>query len=184
VGVACLPVLCAQDLVAILVPYFKQGLERNEACVWLVGDLSVEEARTALAEAVPDLDFYLAKGQMQILRSTGFYANPEGTVKHADFIRAEFAAIGTSVREKGFEGRRASGCVGWVDTAESMSRFMEYESKVNCAIQDSRMMAVCTYPAKAAGLHASRELIHNHGKLFVKLGEWVSKMECRGATPL
>ena len=40
----------------MLVPYFKQGLENNEACVWLVGDLTVEEARNALAAAVPDLD--------------------------------------------------------------------------------------------------------------------------------
>src|SRR4029079_3151182 len=37
------------DLVEMLVPYFKQGLERNEACVWLVGDLTIEEARSALA---------------------------------------------------------------------------------------------------------------------------------------
>jgi hypothetical protein len=35
------------------------------------------------------------------------------------------------------------------------------------------MMAVCTYPAQAAALHGSRELIHNHGKIFVKRGEWV-----------
>ena len=38
-----------EDLVKMLVPYFKQGLDRNEACVWLVGDLTVEEARNALA---------------------------------------------------------------------------------------------------------------------------------------
>ena len=54
-----------------------------------------------------------------------------------------------------------------------MSRFMDYETKVNCAIQNSRIMAVCTYPAQAAALHGSRELIHNHGKIFVKRGEWV-----------
>jgi hypothetical protein len=32
-----------EDLVKMLVPYFKQGLERNEACVWLVADLTIEE---------------------------------------------------------------------------------------------------------------------------------------------
>ena len=35
------------------------------------------------------------------------------------------------------------------------------------------MMAVCTYPAGPLPLHASRELIHNHGNIFVKRGEWV-----------
>src|SRR5690242_11452014 len=38
-----------EDQIAMLVPYFKQGLERNEACAWLVGDLTVEEARNALS---------------------------------------------------------------------------------------------------------------------------------------
>lgn len=54
-----------------------------------------------------------------------------------------------------------------------MSRFMDYETKVNLAIQNSRIMAVCTYPAQAAATCACRELIHNHGKIFVKRGEWV-----------
>jgi hypothetical protein len=35
------------------------------------------------------------------------------------------------------------------------------------------MMAVCTYPARTAALHRSRELIPNHGHIYVKRGEWV-----------
>ena len=162
-----------EDLVEMLVPYFKQGLERNDACVWLVGDLTVEEARNALAQAVPGLQDYLATGQMQIKHYTELYTNPNGTVKAADTLRDQFAEMGSGVRAKGFEGLRASGSVSWVDDDDAMCRFMDYETKVNCAIQDSRVMAVCTYPARAAALHGSRELIHNHGKIFVKRGEWV-----------
>jgi hypothetical protein len=162
-----------EDLVKMLVPYFKQGLEKNDACVWLVGDLTVEEARSALAAVVPGLEHYMAKGQMQIRHYTELYTNPNGTVKDADTLRDQFAAMGTTVAAKGFRGLRASGSVSWINNEESMSRFMDYETKVHCAIQDSRMMAVCTYPARAAALHRSRELIHNHGKIFVKRGEWV-----------
>ena len=66
-----------EDLIKMLVPYFKQGLERNEACVWLVGDLTIEEARNALAAVVPDLDRFMAAGQMQIRHYTEFYTNAE-----------------------------------------------------------------------------------------------------------
>lgn len=162
-----------EDLLKMLVPYFKQGLERNDACVWLVGDLTVEEARNALAVAVPGLERYLSEGQMQIRHYTEFYTNPNGTVKQADELSDQFAEMGSSVRAKGFAGLRASGAVSWINNEESMSRFMDYETKVHCAIQDSRMMAVCTYPARAAALHRCRELIHNHGKIYVKRGEWV-----------
>jgi hypothetical protein len=54
-----------------------------------------------------------------------------------------------------------------------MSRFMDYQTKVHCAIHDSRMMDVCTYSPRAAALHRSRKLSHNHGKIYVKRGEWV-----------
>ena len=164
---------CKEDLVEMLVPYFKQGLEKNDACVWLVGDLTVEEAGNALAAAVPGLEHYRAKGQMQIRHYTEFYTNPDGTVKPPDILRDQFAEMGSTVTANGFRGLRASGNVSWIDNGHAMSRFMDYETKVHCAIQDSRMMAVCTYPARAAALHRSRELIHNHGKIFVKRGEWV-----------
>ncbi|MFZ0321801.1 MAG: MEDS domain-containing protein [Candidatus Sulfotelmatobacter sp.] len=162
-----------EDLLKMLVPYFKQGLEKNDACVWLVGDLTIEEATNALAAAVPDLQRYLSKGQMQIRHYTEFYTNPNGTVKPADELSDQFAEMGSAVRAKGFAGLRASGAVSWIKNEESMSRFMDYETKVHCAIQGSRIMAVCTYPARAAGLHRCRELIHNHGKIYVKRGEWM-----------
>src|ERR1700679_2618148 len=106
----------------MLVPYFKQGLEKNEACMWLVGDLTVEEARSALAAVVPGLEHYLAKGQMQIRHYAEFYTDPDGTVKPADTLRDQFAEMGSAMRAEGFSGLRASGCVGWVDNDESMAR--------------------------------------------------------------
>jgi hypothetical protein len=161
------------DLLKMLVPYFKQGLERNEACVWLVGDLMIEEARAALAAAVPDLDRFMASGQMQIRHYSEFYTDANGAVKPAGELSRDFAAMGTAVTANGYEGLRASGSVSWVNDAEGMARFMEYESKVNLAIQNSRIMAVCTYPAQATAICGCRELIHNHGNIFVKRGEWV-----------
>ena len=122
------------DLVKMLVPYFKQGLERNEACVWLVGDLTIEEARNALAAAVPDLERFMDTGQMQIRHYTEFYTDANGTVKPAAQLSDDFAAMGSTVRANGFEGLRASGSVSWVNDAESMSQFMDYETKVNLAI--------------------------------------------------
>lgn len=161
------------EQLGMLVPYFKQGLERNEACVWLVCDLTIEEARHALAVAIPNLDTYLATGQMQIRHYTEFYTDPNGTVRAPEQLSYQFAAMGAAVRQQGFEGLRASGNVSWVQDDESMTRFMSYETKVNLAIQDARIMAVCTYPAQSAAMCGCRELIHNHGSIFIKRGEWV-----------
>jgi hypothetical protein len=162
-----------EDQLAMLVPFFKQGLERNELCAWLVGDLTVDEARNALAAVVPDLDDYEAIGQMQIVHHSRFYSDANGTVRAPEELCANFAAMGAAARDSGFNGLRASGSASWVQGDENMSRFMKYESQVNMAIQNSRIMAVCTYPAAAATLCACRELIHNHAHIYVKRGEWV-----------
>ena len=162
-----------EGLVKMLVPYFKQGLERNEACLWLVGDLTVREAKNALAAAVPYLERFMDTGQMQIRHYTEFYTSADGTVKPPGQLSDDFAAMGLTARANGFEGLRACGSVSWVNDAESMSQFMDYETKVNLAIQNSRIMAVCTYPAQAAVMCRCRELIHNHSKIFVKRGAWV-----------
>ncbi|WP_332881643.1 MEDS domain-containing protein [Methanosarcina horonobensis] len=51
-----------EDLIEILVPYFKAGLENNEFCIWVTSEpLGAEEAKGVLRTAVPDLDAYLKK---------------------------------------------------------------------------------------------------------------------------
>lgn len=45
----------SKGLLTMLVPYFEEGLEKNETCIWVVADLTIQEATDALAAAVPDL---------------------------------------------------------------------------------------------------------------------------------
>jgi len=42
-----------EDLIDILVPYFKAGLENNEFCMWVTSEpVKVEDAKTALKKVV------------------------------------------------------------------------------------------------------------------------------------
>ena len=46
-----------EDLMEILVPYFKSGLENNELCVWVISQpLEVGKAKEALRGVIPDFD--------------------------------------------------------------------------------------------------------------------------------
>ena len=64
----CLFYRTKQDLIDILVPYFKAGLENNEFCIWVTANpLTPKQAENNLKKAVPDLDTYLKKGQIEIL---------------------------------------------------------------------------------------------------------------------
>lgn len=57
-----------EDLIDILVPYFKAGLENNEFCMWITSEpLHTEDAKRALMKKVKHLDDYVKKGQIEII---------------------------------------------------------------------------------------------------------------------
>src|ERR1700704_4532750 len=56
-----------QDLLDMLAPFFKAGLENNEFCLWVLSPLlTVDEAKSAFRQVVSDLDRHLAKGALEI----------------------------------------------------------------------------------------------------------------------
>src|SRR5437763_15225844 len=67
-----------EDLLDILIPYFKMGLENNEFCIWVVAEpLGEEEARNALRQAIPEAERYLASGHIEIVPHTFFLSSPQ-----------------------------------------------------------------------------------------------------------
>ena len=57
-----------EDLLEILIPYFKAGLEKNDFCMWITSEpLRVEEVEMNLRKVVKNLDDYVKKGQIEIL---------------------------------------------------------------------------------------------------------------------
>src|SRR5690348_5818043 len=56
-----------RDMVEILVPFFKEGLEKGDFCLWGAAlPLPPEQAREALGKAVRDLDYYISTKQLVI----------------------------------------------------------------------------------------------------------------------
>jgi two-component system CheB/CheR fusion protein len=56
-----------RELLEVLVPFVQAGLQCNELCSWEVEPpLTVDEATAALARAVPDLERYVERGQLEI----------------------------------------------------------------------------------------------------------------------
>jgi DcmR-like sensory protein len=59
-----------KDLLDIVVPFFKAGLQANEFCLWIVANselLTIKDAKAVLHGAVPDLDRLLKNGNIEIV---------------------------------------------------------------------------------------------------------------------
>jgi hypothetical protein len=132
-----------KDLVDILVPYFKAGLENNEFCMWVVTQpLEVEDARSALKKRVKSFDDYVGKKQIEILEYNQWYT------KSGKF-ELDKVLLGWLDKEKkaiknGFDGLRVAGNVFWLET-DRWKDFIEYEAMVDRVIGRYRILAVCSY---------------------------------------
>jgi hypothetical protein len=73
-----------QDLLDILIPYFKTGLENKEFCLWVISNselLTVEEAMSSLRNALPDLDRYVTERSIEVVGQRAKMQRPFVTIE-------------------------------------------------------------------------------------------------------
>jgi len=160
-----------EDLTDILVPYFKQGLENNEFCLWITSQpLDVEAAIEVLRKDVPDLNVYLEKGQIEIISHNDWFLtegefDPE-KVSNGCAEKLSYAS------QNGYEGVRLSGNNSWLDK-ESWDSFIKFKEQMDNVIGNCHMIALCTY---FLDKHNVDEIIYlgvNHQFTLVKsVGRW------------
>ncbi|PPD58013.1 MEDS domain-containing protein [Dehalogenimonas etheniformans] len=160
-----------QDLIDTLVPYFRSGLLNNEFCMWITSEpLNVAEAKTALAEAVPDLESRIASGQIEILSHRNWYL-PEGMF-NSDKVLAGWVEKLNNALDKGFDGLRLSGNTFWLEKAD-WDGFTDYEHAVDSVISQYNMLALCTYSLEKCGAPEILDVIKNHEfALIQQKGQW------------
>jgi hypothetical protein len=159
------------DLLEILVPYFKAGLENNEYCMWVTAEnLGVDEASEALKKAVPDLDDYFKKGQIEIFPYTEWYIR-NGRF-NAKKVLAGWVERHDSALKKGFYGLRLTGNTFWIEKHDWQA-FAEYESAVHGVIGGYKMIGLCAYSLEKCGVPEILDVVKNHEfALVLNKGTW------------
>jgi len=162
-----------KDLLEILLPYIKSGLNNNEFCMWITSEpLSAKEAKDALRNEIKDLDRLIKKGQIEILDYSQWYTK-NGRF-NADRVLAGWIEKERLALEKGFSGLRLTGNTFWLEKKD-WSNFTEYEAKVNSAIGGQRMLALCTYSLDKCNASQVIDVVNNHQFALIKReGKWVS----------
>ncbi|OGX18262.1 MAG: hypothetical protein A3K83_06115 [Omnitrophica WOR_2 bacterium RBG_13_44_8b] len=160
-----------QDLIDILVPYFKAGLKNNEFCMWVTSEpLGVEEAKKAMAKAVPDLKKYLRKGQIEIIPHTDWYL--KGGSFNSRRVLNSWVNKLNRAQAKGYAGLRLTGNTFWLEK-KNWGEFTDYEEEINSVIGEYKMIAVCTYSLDKCGSLEVIDVVRNHQFALIKrAGKW------------
>lgn len=161
-----------EDLIDILVPYFKEGLEHNEFCMWITAEpLDADEARKAMSQAVPDFGTYLEKGQIEIIPYTEWYLK-DGVFDQQRVLNGWVEKLQQALND-GYAGLRLTGNTFWLEKADWRD-FTNYEEAVNSVIGKLRIMALCTYSMDRCGAAEVVDVVRNHQFALIKReGDWV-----------
>jgi C4-dicarboxylate-specific signal transduction histidine kinase len=149
-----------EDLLDACVPYLQAGLKSGELCVWVIADpLTEEEARYRLRDAIPGFNDYFESRAIEIVRG------PEWYMKGNDFdlknVIRGWKQLTQRALNEGYAGFRLSADTAWLEKRD-WKQFSEYEHEVTDSIEDTRMLALCTYPLHKSSAVEILDVMRTH----------------------
>jgi C4-dicarboxylate-specific signal transduction histidine kinase len=167
----CLFYETKEDLLDTLIAYCKTGLEREEYCMWIVAEpLTVEEARDALKDAVPDFDRHLTDSRLEIVSARDWFLQ-DGTFdgkRVTDGWHEKLARVSA----RGYPGIRVTGDTTWL-TTKDWTHFCDYEDGLNEVIGTRHLAVLCTYPLAACGAPQILDVVRTHQFVLARRhGSW------------
>jgi PAS domain S-box-containing protein len=162
-----------QDLLDTLVPYFKAGLESKEFCLWVVSNselITVEEAKEALEQAVPDLERHLSDEDIEILDGLDWYLKEN--VFNLERVTSAWDAKLKRALALGYDGMRISGDTFWLGEKD-WKDFCVYEKQLDDSLTDRPITALCTYPLAKSGAAQILDVVQTHQFAIARRqGKW------------
>jgi len=161
-----------EELLSLVVPYVKAGLEDNEFCMWITGDpLTGTDAFEALEVVLPHAHQYLAQKQLEIIPSRQWYL-PSGKFD-AQMVLDNWLSRAQHAEAMGFAGIRITGNPVWLRSEEDWTQFRDYEEAVHQRIRTERIVALCTYPTVMfQGKHIQDTLSTHNAAYMRERDQW------------
>lgn len=157
----CLIYESHDEQMAAVVPYIKQGLERNEFCVYILDDRTIQDVTSALEEGGVNVESAVSRGQLLFATKrdaylkSGFF-DPEAMV---DFLRGS----AEDALSAGYTGFRVTGEMTWGLGSEcGCDRLIEYEALLNNYFPGSSASAICQYNRNRFSPQMIRDVLRTH----------------------
>jgi hypothetical protein len=157
------------DLLNLVVPYIKAGLEDNEFCLWITEENMEREALEVLERVLPDAPQYVFRKQLEILPANKWYLTSGRFDAAKSFTN--WATRGRAAEANGFVGARTTGNPFWLESEEDWHQFLTYEQAVHQAIETQRVISLCTYPAAICSAKDMIATFASHHAILTNQGD-------------
>jgi PAS domain S-box-containing protein len=167
----CLFYRNVEELIDILVPYFKAGLKNNEFCLWITSEpLNKEAAEKALRRSVFNFDKYLEKGQIEITPYNEWYFK-DGSLDLPRVADSWFIKLNQAIT-RGYDGLRGTFDMNWLEKKDwkGFTKFERLDTDTT-----HKKLTICTYFLDKCGAPEIIDAVSNHQfALINRGGKWDS----------
>jgi PAS domain S-box-containing protein len=167
----CLFYETQQDLLDVLIPYFRAGLENHEFCLYVAAEpMNANAALQSLPAAIPNFERYRAEGQFEIVPFTEWLFSGG----RFDFQKAlkGFREKRDQALARGYAGLRFVGNPYPV-AREHWDGFVEFERAVDELMSDSQIIGVCTYALNRSSADDVLDIVGEHALVLARRnGNW------------
>ncbi|NBD35586.1 MAG: PAS domain S-box protein, partial [Chloroflexi bacterium] len=146
---------------AVLTPYLRYGLERNEKVLYIVDAHTSETVRGYLRDAGMEVETYLESGQLVFLTSRETYTR--GDTFDPDAMIAMLRAETAQALEEGYAALRITGEMSWaLRGLPGSERLIEYETKLNKFFPQRRALSICQYDRRRFDPEVLLDILRTH----------------------
>lgn len=133
-----------KEEIAVLAPFFKEGLDNGEKVIHIVDPALVSDHLQDLKAHGIDSQGCQSCGQLDVLSWDEVYLS-DGTFDQDRMLNAIDSVIAAG-REAGYQKMRIMGNMGWtLKGAPGTDEVIEFESRVNEVLSRTKQLAICVY---------------------------------------
>lgn len=160
-----------EELMNIIIPYLRAGLETNELCIWVMPQQPFEtekEIAEYFKKIIPKIDIYLDKGQIEIISCEDWCVEnlpyTKKPLKH--WLEKVDHALNS-----GYDGLRVVQDISWLK--KEWKNLIDYEEELDSLVENCRMISLCTSSSDQFDTNETMHLALNHLFTLVKKeGKW------------
>lgn len=146
---------------SVLGAFFKEGIDQGEKAVHIVDPALVPDHLERLKAAGIDADGCRHCGQLDVLSWDDAYL--DGGTFDQDRMLGALNAVIASGRESGYPRMRIMGNMGWTLKGNpGTDQVLEFESRVNDVLTESRQLAVCVYDSSKMSGAMMMDILRSH----------------------
>jgi len=155
----------SEDYLKVLIAYFRAGLEKGDACLWLVSRrMGVERVYEECQARIPGFSEALASGRFQMRSAEDWYL----TLGRFDEARALDNARQylEEITSAGYKVLRGAGDAGAIPH-EDWPLLHSYEEKIDEFIHRFQAIGLCAYPIFECSITDTRHVLERHDGVLV-----------------